>query len=157
MLDLVLVPYTLLASRHFVARAQCMLRGRLLQANRLFSAHLRSTNASRSGFVTSTRFRSISSSARAMSQEGPAQGQPGQSSAPHPVHSANDPAPPATGAVIGSEGAVAGQAPPAATKNKQGGRQQGNEQKKASKKDDIAKTMAALEVSPSSWIQLSSA
>ena len=92
-----------------------------------------------------------------MSQEGPAQGQPGQSSAPHPVHSANDPAPPATGAVNGSQGAAAGQAPPAATKNKQGGRQQGNEQKKASKKDDIAKTMAALEVSPSSWIQLSSA
>ena len=76
-----------------------------------------------------------------MSQESPAQGQPGQSSAPHPVHTANEPAAPALSTMNGGEGS----APPAS--KKQAGRQ-ANEQKKVSKKgDDIARTMAALEVS----------
>lgn len=74
-----------------------------------------------------------------MSQESAAQGQAGQTSAPHPVHSANEPPAPAFGTANGAERQA-----PVATKKQQGGK----EQKKAAKKadDGLSRNMAALEV-----------
>lgn len=129
-----------------------MIRGRLVALNQ----HLRLLNASRSSFVTASSCRSFAVKASIMSQDGTAQGQPGQSSAPHPVRTANQPAPPATAAVNGAAGVVAGegQATAAASK-KQEGRAKAQQKKSEKKADDgLSRTMAALEVRlPSCWMR----